>query len=106
MHWWAMPRGDALQRQLRLLQIIDGRRSLAVQEVARELGYTPRTVYRDLQGLEGVGVPLYQEQEGRRSRWRGVDGYERKLQLRLTFSELLARSTGRELLSGLAGTLP
>ena len=100
-----MPRGDSLARQLQLLQLLDERRSVAVAEVAGELGYTSRTVYRDLVVLERVGVPIYREADGRRARWRVVDGYKRKLAVTLSFSEMLALTAGRHLLSGLTGTL-
>lgn len=100
-----MGRGDSLARQLSLIQLLDERRQLVVTDVARELGYTPRTVYRDLEVLERVGVPIYQEKQGRRSRWRVVDGYRRRLSLTLSFPELLALAAGRDLMSGLAGTL-
>ncbi len=100
-----MSRGDTAARQLRLLLIIDERREVEVGSVARELGYTVRTVYRDLEVLQKVGVPLYQEQVGRRARWRVVDGYRKRLTLSLTWSEMLALTAGRGLLSGLAGTL-
>src|SRR2546429_115074 len=60
-----MPRGDGLARQLQLMQILEKRQEIAVPAVAAELGYTERTVYRDLQVLERIGVRLYQEQTGR-----------------------------------------
>ncbi|MBI3183287.1 MAG: WYL domain-containing protein [Myxococcales bacterium] len=100
-----MPRGDSLARQLQLLQILDDRREIAVPEVAERLGYTARTVYRDLLVLERVGVPIYREAQGRRARWRVVEGYSRKLSLTLSFPEMLALTAGRELLAGLSGTL-
>lgn len=100
---WA--RGDSLSRQLKLIQLLDERREVRVPEVARELGYTVRTVYRDLTVLQNVGVPLYQERSGARARWRLVDGYRRTLKLTLTLSEMLALTTGRELLSGTSGSM-
>lgn len=100
-----MSRGDSLERQLRLLLLIDERRELGVQEAAERLGYTVRTVYRDLEVLQRVGIPLYQEKRGRRARWRVTDGYRHKVTLSLSWSEMLALTAGRELLAGLAGTV-
>src|SRR5712664_3973806 len=100
-----MARGDSLARQLQLIQILDERRQVSVPQVARELGYTIRTVYRDLAVLERVGVPIYQERVGNAARWRVVEGYRRKLSLTLSWSEVLALTAGRRLLEGLSGSL-
>ncbi len=98
-------RGDSAARQLRLLLYLDERRELEVPAAASRLGCTVRTVYRDLGVLERMGVPLYQEREGARPRWRLADGYRRRVNLSLSWSEMLALSAGGGLLSGLAGTL-
>ncbi len=100
-----MGRGDSLARQLSLIQLLEERREVAVGEAARELGYTQRTIYRDLAVLERVGVPLYQDNRGRRARWRIVEGYRHRLSLSLSFAEMLALTAGRELLAGLSGTV-
>jgi len=76
-----------------------------VPEVARELGYTTRTLYRDLVVLERVGVPIYQERVGNAARWRVVEGYRRRLSLTLSWSEVLALTAGRSLLAGLSGSM-
>jgi predicted DNA-binding transcriptional regulator YafY len=99
-----MPRGDSLLRQQRLIRILDERREIVVEPTARQLGCHPRTIYRDLAVLQQLGLPLYQEEEGRRVRWRLVDGPRRRLSITLSFSEMLALSAGRDLLAGLAGT--
>ena len=96
-----MSRGDSLTRQLRLMQILETRRELTVAEVARELEFTERTVYRDLVVLEWIGVPIYQEKQGGRSRWRVVDGYQRRLTLSLSQGEAFALTAGQKLLGGL-----
>lgn len=99
-----MSRGDSLARQLQLMQILETRRELVVPDVAVELGYTQRTVYRDLAVLERIGVPIYQERLGKKARWRVVDGYRRRLSITLSWPELLALTMGRKLLSGLEQT--
>jgi predicted DNA-binding transcriptional regulator YafY len=93
-----------LARQQRLLRLLDERRELSVEHAAAELGCSRRTVYRDFLVLSETGVPLYQEAEGRRVRWRLVDGPKRRLSITLSFSEMLALTAGRDLLAGLAGT--
>ena len=65
-----------------------------VSAAANELGCDRKTVFRDLEVLEQIGVPLYQDQRGPRSRWRVVT---------LSWPEMLALTSGRELLAGLAG---
>lgn len=99
-----MSRGDSLVRQNRLARILDERREVSPERVAQELGCDRRTIYRDFMVLQELGVPLYQAREGRRIRWRLVDGARRRLSVTLSFSEMLALSAGRDLLAGLAGT--
>jgi len=93
-----------LARQQRLLRLLDERKELSAEHAAAELGCSRRTVYRDLLVLSETGVPLYQEPEGRRVRWRLVEGPKRRLAITLSFSEMLALTAGRDLLAGLAGT--
>src|SRR5438067_8741248 len=97
-----MARGDSLARQLKLMTLLEDRQELAVTDVARELGYTTRTVYRDLAVLERIGVPIYQERKGRRARWRVVEGYRRRLSVSLSWSEMLALALGGKLLVDLS----
>jgi predicted DNA-binding transcriptional regulator YafY len=84
--------------------LLDEGDGLSVEAVALELGCTRRTVYRDFAILQEIGVPLYAETNGKRTRWRLVAGPKRRLAVTLTFSEMLALTAGRELLAGLAGT--
>jgi predicted DNA-binding transcriptional regulator YafY len=86
------------------MRMLDERREVSVSAAANELGCDRKTVYRDLMVLEQIGVPLYQEERGPLSRWRVVDGPRRKLSLTLSWSEMLALTSGRDLLAGLAGT--
>jgi predicted DNA-binding transcriptional regulator YafY len=99
-------RGEASVRQLRLLQLLQARpEGVEVDEAAGELGTLRRTVYRDFRVLEDAGFPLTSERDGRRARWRMVEGYRHRLQLSLSWSELVALMTARRALSGLAGTM-
>lgn len=97
-----MSRGDGLARQLQLMQMLEHRQEIAVPEVAAELGYTVRTVYRDLQVLERVGVPIYQERRGRQARWRVMEGYRRRLSITLSWPEMLALLAARKMLEGVS----
>ena len=100
-----MSRGDGLARQLQLMRMLETRQEIVVPEVAAELGYTVRTVYRDLQVLERVGVPIYQDRHGGQARWRVVEGYRRRLSLTLSWPEMMALGLARKLLAQL-GTTP
>ena len=97
-----MSRGDGLARQLQLMQMLEHRQEIVVPEVAAELGYTVRTVYRDLQVLERVGVPIYQDRRGRQARWRVMEGYRRRLSITLSWPEMLALAAARKMLEGLS----
>ncbi len=99
-----MRRSGYLARQQRLLRLLDERRELSVEKAAAELGCSRRTIYRDFLVLSETGVPIYPEAEGRRVRWRLVDGPKRRLSITLSFSEMLALTAGRDLLAGLTGT--
>ncbi len=99
-------RGEAFTRQLRLLQLLETRGAgLELGEAAEELQTGRRTVYRDFEVLQDAGFPLLSEKEGSRARWRMMEGYRHRLQLSLSWSEVLALSTGAELMKGLSGTM-
>ena len=97
-----MSRGDGLARQLQLMKMLENRQEIVVPDVAAELGYTVRTVYRDLQVLERVGVPIYQDRRGRQARWRVMEGYRRRLSITLSWPEMLALVVARKMLEGLS----
>ncbi len=99
-------RGEAFARQLKLLALLEVRRDgVEPEEAAAELGTQRRTVYRDFRVLEDAGFPLTSARDGRRARWRMVEGYRHRLQLTLSWSELVALMTARQVVSGLAGTM-
>ena len=54
-----MPRGNQLTRQWRLLQLLDRPSGVAVEDAARDLRCTIRTIWPDLQVLQGAGFPLW-----------------------------------------------
>lgn len=89
-----MARGDSLARQLQLFMLLDGVRELEVDAAADRLGCARRTVYRDFEVLQRVGMPLYQVQHGRRARWRLDEGYRRRLSVTFGLGEVLGLLAG------------
>jgi hypothetical protein len=53
-----MPRGDQLTRQWRLLKLIDRPQGITIDDDARDLAVTIRTIWRDLLVLQDAGFPL------------------------------------------------
>jgi predicted DNA-binding transcriptional regulator YafY len=98
-----MPRGDQLSRQWRLLQMIDRPQGVTVDDAARELECTVRTIWRDLLVLQDAGFPLYTERagDGNRGVWRVTEDFKRALPLKLTLGELVALLMSRDLLTPL-----
>jgi len=99
-------RGEAFARQLKLLALLEVRpEGVELEEAAAELGTRRRTVYRDFRVLEDAGVPLTSALDGRRARWRIMPGYRHRLQLSLSWAELVGLLSARQILAGLAGTM-
>src|SRR5881628_1509722 len=98
-----MPRGDQLSRQWRLIQLIDRPQGITVDDAARDLAVTIRTVWRDLDVLQKAGFPLYTERaaDGNRGVWRVTEEFKRALPLKLTLGELVALLMSRDLLTPL-----
>ena len=98
-----MPRGDQLSRQWQLLQMIDRPQGVTVDDAARQLRCTIRTIWRDLDALQKAGFPLYTERaaDGNRGVWRVTEEFKRALPLKLTLGELAALLMSRHLLSPL-----
>ncbi|MET7992266.1 WYL domain-containing protein [Amycolatopsis sp. NPDC005232] len=75
-------------RLLSILLLLQARRTATARELAAHLGVSMRTVYRDVEVLSQMGVPLYAE-NGRGGGYRLVDGYRTTL-TGLTSQESLA----------------
>jgi DeoR/GlpR family transcriptional regulator of sugar metabolism len=56
-----VPRGNQLARQWQLLQLINHPAGIAVDDAARKLECTVRTIWRDLDVLHKVGFRLYDD---------------------------------------------
>src|SRR3990172_7179341 len=100
-----MARGDQLSRQWRLIRFLDRPNGFTVDQAAQELGCTVRTVWRDLDVLQKANFPLYDEKDGRRVRFRLVDGFRAKLPAPFTLSEVVALLMSRDLLAPVAGSV-
>ncbi|MFC1591063.1 HTH domain-containing protein [Thermodesulfobacteriota bacterium] len=69
-----MPRGDRLIRQWSIMRFLaEARYGKTVAEIAEALECRPRTVYRDLEVLQGAGFPLYTERLEGRNVWIMLD---------------------------------
>ena len=101
-----MPRGDQLERQWRLFQLIDRPAGITVEDAARELGVVVRTIRRDLNVLEKAGFPIWDDKQaaGPRSVWRVLDEWKRGLPLRLSLAEIAALVMSRELTAPLGAS--
>jgi predicted DNA-binding transcriptional regulator YafY len=99
----AMPRGDQLSRQWRLLHLIDRPQGVTVEDAARELDCAVRTIWRDLATLQKAGFPLYADHaaDGYKSVWRVTEEFKRSLPLKLTLAELAALVMSRQLMAPL-----
>jgi len=90
-------RGDQISRQWHLLRALAGRPTGApARELARELVVSVRTVYRDLEILERVGIPLVQERDGRQVCWRLLEPRNVSLGPAFNVDELAALHHARE----------
>lgn len=96
-----MPRGAQISRWWTIVHELQASRlGLPAETLARRHGWNPRTVYRDLRGLEDAGFPL----TSLNGRWRLVDGWQRSLPFPVSPGERLALGFARLLMAPLEGT--
>lgn len=99
-----MPRGNQLIRQWRLLRAVEasrlGRTAAELHDEVSELG-SLRTVYRDLEALQGAGFPLYQDDEGR---WRLLSPSEGGPAVPVHPTEMIALLLSEQVLAPLRGS--
>ena len=72
--------------------MIQGPAGIAVDDAARKLGCTVRTIWRDLRVLQQAGFPLYDDKggDGRRSLWKLEERFTLGLPVKLTLAEAAA----------------
>ena len=101
-----MSRSKPVSRAIRLLSIIErNANGMRVAEMAEQLPANPRAVYRDLQILEDLHVPLYTDKNGKESFWKIDPDYRTKLSVPFTLSELLSLYLARDSIRSLDGTV-
>ena len=100
-----MPRGDQLIRQWGILNLIESHHyGIALENLAREMGCTTRTIRRDLDALESTGFPLYTEEIDGEIRWRLLNAFKNAPHTPFTITEILSLYFSRDLLKVLKGT--
>jgi len=100
-----MPRNAQIIRFMALLRELDTLRGLYVPKLAKSLGVTKRTIYRDLEAIEDSGYPIYKDKIGSRPAWRFVESYKSSVkELSISSSEMLAMWSALSLLKNLKGT--
>jgi predicted DNA-binding transcriptional regulator YafY len=101
-----MPRTRPVLRALKLLLLIERNPSgLRVKDIAGQLAATPRAVYRDLQILAELPVPLYTDKNGRESFWKIDSDYRNRLSIPFTLTELLSLYLSQDSIRPLEGTI-
>jgi len=101
-----LARGEQLGRQWRIIQRLMGAPGgVTVRQLAGELGWHRRTVYRDLEALQLAGFPIYNDQTEDGARWMILDSGRRQMPLPLDLSELMALYFSRGLLKPLRNTV-
>lgn len=65
---------NRLDRALGILLFLRGNKEVSAQELARRFEVSSRTIYRDIETLSALGVPIYAER-GRAGGFRLLEGY-------------------------------
>ena len=101
-----MARGDQLARQWRILQsLIVSRRGKSAADLAQELEYHWRTVYRDLEALQLAGFPIFTDRVDGKNRWSILDSARQNVPIPLDLTEVMALYFSRGLMRVLKDTI-
>ena len=73
--------------------------------MAEQLGAPPRAVYRDLDVLQQLEVPLYTDKTGKESYWKIDPDFRNRLSVPFTLSELLSLYLAQDSIRPLDGTV-
>ncbi|MCB2188433.1 MAG: WYL domain-containing protein [Deltaproteobacteria bacterium] len=97
-------RGEQLARQWQLIRILECRRhGASARELAREVGVTVRTVYRDLDALQLAGFPITNREGGQGFGW--LEGQRFQVPPPFSLSEIMSLWLCSDLLRTLHGTV-
>ena len=101
-----MARGDQLARQWRILQsLIASRRGKSAADLAQELEFHWRTVYRDLEALQLAGFPIFTDRIDGKNLWSVLDSVRHNIPIPLNLTELMALYFSRGLMTVLKDTV-
>ena len=100
-----MPRNAEVIRQWTILRELESARRLTIDEMAAKTGVTTRTIRRDLEALQFVGFPLYDEVYDGKKYWLlEQKAFKRLDAAGFTFAELSALYFSRTLVECLSAT--
>ena len=101
-----MSRTKPVLRAIKLLSLIErNSNGVRVRDMAEQLDAPPRAVYRDLQVLEELRIPLYTDKNGRESFWKIDPDYRNRLSIPFTLTELLSLYFAQDSIRPLDGTV-
>ena len=84
-------RGDQLARQWLIIRAIEASpNGLTVPKIAQQEETGIRTTYRDLEGLQAGGFPLYTERVEKATRWAFIDTFKFEIPSPFTLKELMS----------------
>ena len=100
-----MPRNAEVIRQWTILRELESSRRLTIDEMAEKTGVTTRTIRRDLEALQFVGFPIYDEVYDGKKYWMlEQKAFKRLDTTGFTFAELSALYFSRTLVECLSAT--
>jgi predicted DNA-binding transcriptional regulator YafY len=101
-----MSRDKPVARAIRLLSIFErNSKGLRVTDMAEQLAAPPRAIYRDLDVLQQLKVPLFTDKSGRESFWKVDPDYRNRLSIPFSLSELLSLYLAQDSIRSLDGTV-
>jgi predicted DNA-binding transcriptional regulator YafY len=101
-----MSRDKPVLRTIKLLSLIERHpNGLRVADMAQQLDAAPRAIYRDLEVLQNLPVPIYSDKNGKESYWKIDADYRTKLTVPFTLSELLSLYLAQDSIRSLDGTV-
>jgi predicted DNA-binding transcriptional regulator YafY len=101
-----MSRDRPVVQAIKLLTLIEKNNGgMRVTDMAEQLGANTRAVYRYLEVLEELPVPLYTDKDGKESYWKIDPDFRNRLSIPFTLSELLSIYFAQDSLRAVEGTV-